>query len=535
MSTSAPDDPRTLVDELLAEQRQLTAVDRFSQRHETGNLLGALARYRELIPATAPAPGQQYAFEVDLDKCSGCKACVSACHSLNGLDEGEMWRDVGLLKSEDWRHPYQQTITTACHHCVDPGCLNGCPVLAYDKDPQTGIVRHLDDQCIGCQYCVMKCPYDVPKYSAKRGIVRKCDMCASRLAVGEAPACAQACPSEAIRITIVQHSEIIGSTERGEFLPGAPDPRITLPTTRYKSARAIPTDSVGADHGQLKPATAHTPLVFMLVLTQLSVGAAVGAIFSEVSGLAEVALGAGVLGMAIATLHLGRPLQAWRAFLGWRKSWFSREVICFGGYLPLMAASVAAGAWGKSGTWILGLKIAGALAGVAGVACSAMIYADTQRKFWRASQSLGKFFGTAAVLGLAAVLALTTANHATGWATVVTLAALLVGATMVKMGVEQRVFRELADENTPTLTPINRTARLLAGRLGFLMRTRVLCAVLGGVGCPLLLVLNNAADGRLATIPAVAALLFCLAGELLERHLFFVAVSPERMPGGVAS
>ena len=52
-------------------------------------------------------------------------------------------------------------------------------MLAYEKDAETGIVRHLDDQCIGCQYCVLKCPYDVPKYSKKRGIVRKCDMCYS--------------------------------------------------------------------------------------------------------------------------------------------------------------------------------------------------------------------------------------------------------------------------------------------------------------------------------------------------------------------
>ena len=47
------------------------------------------------------------------------------------------------------------------------GCLNGCPVLAYEKDPVTGIVRHLDDQCIGCQYCMLKCPYDVPQVLAQ--------------------------------------------------------------------------------------------------------------------------------------------------------------------------------------------------------------------------------------------------------------------------------------------------------------------------------------------------------------------------------
>src|SRR5262245_16341674 len=140
------------LEDLLAEQRDLSAVERFSEWHHTLGPTPA-AWYRDLIPASPPQPGQQYAFEVDLDRCSGCKACVSACHSLNGLDDGEAWRDVGLLVSNDWRLPFQQTVTTACHHCLDPACLNGCPVLAYDKDPITGIVRHLDDQCIGCQYC----------------------------------------------------------------------------------------------------------------------------------------------------------------------------------------------------------------------------------------------------------------------------------------------------------------------------------------------------------------------------------------------
>src|SRR5437773_697746 len=242
-SSDKPDasEPRTLIDELLAEQRELTAVETFSRAHDAHAI--AAPRYRDLLPLTAPAPGQQYAFEVDLDKCSGCKACVTACHSLNGLDEDETWRSVGQLASTDWRAPLKQTVTTACHHCVDPACLNGCPVLAYDKDPVTGIVRHLDDQCIGCQYCVMKCPYDVPKYSTKRGIVRKCDMCANRLAVNEAPACVQACPSEAIRINVVE-TTIVERQFRGSdasaFLPGTPDSAITLPTTRYISKRPLP-------------------------------------------------------------------------------------------------------------------------------------------------------------------------------------------------------------------------------------------------------------------------------------------------------
>src|ERR1043165_391706 len=124
-----------------------------------------------------------------------------------GSGAPEVWRSVGLLHSGA-PLPMFQMVTTACHHCAHPACMDGCPVKAYDKDPLTGIVRHLDDQCIGCQYCILKCPYDVPKYSAARGIVPKCDMCSDRLSPGEAPAGVQACPNSAIRITTIYVLEI---------------------------------------------------------------------------------------------------------------------------------------------------------------------------------------------------------------------------------------------------------------------------------------------------------------------------------------
>src|SRR6187455_1968939 len=87
----------TLIDELLAEQQTLTAVERFARSHEQHSLPAQARYYRELIPFAEPQPGEQYAFGVDLDACTGCKACVSACHSLNGLQEDESWRRVGTL------------------------------------------------------------------------------------------------------------------------------------------------------------------------------------------------------------------------------------------------------------------------------------------------------------------------------------------------------------------------------------------------------------------------------------------------------
>jgi Fe-S-cluster-containing dehydrogenase component/DMSO reductase anchor subunit len=529
---SAP--TRTLIDALLAEQRQLTAVEEFARAHERHEI--TQPRYRALLPAAAPRLGQQYAFEVDLDQCSGCKACVTACHSLNGLDDDETWRSVGRLTSTDWRAPLQQVVTTTCHHCVDPACLNGCPVLAYDKDPATGIVRHLDDQCIGCQYCVMKCPYEVPQYSRARGIVRKCDMCSSRLAVGEAPACVQACPNEAISITVVEQSKVrgryrdlpgsqgIGNRRRvpaaNAFLPDSPNPAITLPTTRYVSWRALPTDLTAVDADEVRRAKAHPPLTVMLVLSQFGVGLAlIDALTSGGSRrMGVVAVAVTALGMLVGVLHLGQPLKAWRSFLGWRKSWVSRELIAFGAFLGALGVHLLSG-------HLLSAFLA-ALAGVLAVACSAMVYVDTRRPFWNAPMTFGKFFGTTLLLGSAGALLLSTLDTAPILPLSLAVRLVVLGA-VIKLAVEQRIFRFLVNEQDPHLTALNKSALLLKGPFGRLSRGRVMCAVVGGVVLPVMMLAGAPVVGL-----AAIAFVLCLVGELIERHLFFVAEVAPKMPGG---
>ena len=525
---------RTLIDALLAEQRELTAVEAFARAHEHNDIPGS--RYRALIPASAPGPGRQYAFEVDLDQCSGCKACVTACHSLNGLDDHETWRSVGRLASTDWRAPLQQVVTTACHHCVDPACLNGCPVLAYDKDPVTGIVRHLDDQCIGCQYCVMMCPYDVPQYSKARGIVRKCDMCNSRLSAGEAPACVQACPNEAIRITVVDQAKVrgryralpaLGGIETRQrvdppnaFLPDSPNPAITLPTTRYVSRRALPAGLKAVDANEVRPAKAHPPLTFMLVVSQCGAGLAVlNALTGGGSrGMSVVATVVAILGVGIGTLHLGQPLKAWRSFLGWRKSWLSRELIAFGTFLGTLGAHQ-----------LLGHPLSALLAALTGllaVACSAMVYVDTRRPFWSAPITFGKFFGTTILLGGAGALSLLSFDAAPILAQSLAFVFVVLG-TAFKLAVEQRSFRHLANEQDPDLTALNKTALLLDGTFGLWSRVRVVCAIVGGIALPVMMLIGVPILGL-----AGLAFVLCLVGELIERHLFFVAEVAPKIPGG---
>lgn len=550
--------------DLLLRDQQKTAVDRFSQWHQGESSPLQARYYRDLIPLSLPPPGEQFAFEVDLDACSGCKACVAACHSLNGLEEDEMWRSVGLLHGGSSQSPVLQHVTTACHHCLEPACLEGCPVEAYEKDPVTGIVRHLDDQCIGCRYCMLKCPYDVPKYSHAKGIVRKCDMCSQRLAVGEAPACVQACPNQAIRIKVVSQHDAAENAEANLFLPGAPEPGYTLPTTIYKTRKAFPANMLPADYYSAAPQHAHWPLVLMLVLTQMSVGAflveqvlvAVAAMSGQGllpeartvhSGAAFVL---GIIGLAASVFHLGRPRLAWRAVIGWRTSWLSREAIAFGCF-ALSASFYAAIPWIETMgfmlpmAWQRVLGAAVALSGLAGIFCSTMIYASTRRPFWTAGYTGFKFLLSSLVLGIPVALLIQIASGAwtSGAAFQESLqnrgAALcisLMAVCAVKLLAEAAILCWLS---VRTFTPLKRTALLMVGDLGRVTWWRFLAGGCGGLAIPAYLLTVPAAgttSGALATVLAVVLLLaVCTAGEVLERYLFFAAVVAPKMPGAPAA
>ncbi len=503
---------------MLREQQTLNAVERFSREHDTHTGPAQAKYYRDLIPLERPRPGQQYAFEVDLDACTGCKACVTACHSLNGLEDTELWRTVGVLHGGTAAAPAQQTVTTACHHCVEPACMSGCPVGAYEKDPVTGIVKHLDDQCIGCQYCTLMCPYDAPKYSKAKGIVRKCDMCSDRLSASEAPACVQGCPNEAIRIKVIDQAQAVEASEAGIFLPGAPAPDHTIPTTVYRGGQALPGNMLPADFYTVAPEHGHPPLVAMLVMTQLAVGAFVvnfllGRLTNTVQAALSLALAIGAMGAA--TLHLGRPVYAFRAVLGLRTSWMSREILAFGLFAKmaaLYAVSVAGLPAFPGRDLIVELRpiwqIAAVACGLGGVFCSAMIYAATKRVHWSAPVTLLKFFATTLVLGSAVVMAL-------GGASPLLAQAVLIAAG-VKLMAEASVFRHLGSRRQS----IGKRVAMVMAR--DLRQVTLLRFIAGAIGAVVLTVAPWVAFGLL------------LVGESAERHLFFKAAPASRMPGSLS-
>jgi Fe-S-cluster-containing dehydrogenase component/DMSO reductase anchor subunit len=551
----------TLLDALLDRQQQ-TAVRRFADWHEHAGGPTGVNCYSDLIPLSLPGEGEQYAFEVDLDACSGCKACVTACHNLNGLEDDEAWRSVGLLHGGTSQLPVLQHVTTACHHCLEPACLDGCPVHAYEKDPRTGIVRHLDDQCIGCQYCILKCPYYVPKYSREKGIVRKCDMCHGRLAAEEAPACVQACPNRAIRIRLVSRELVREESEANLFLPGAPEPGYTLPTTVYRTRRPLPRNLLPADYYTVSPQHAHWPLVFMLVLTQMSVGALAAdqalswlaadsgaAVTSATVVRSLAAFLLGVVGLGAAVLHLGRPLYAFRALLGLRSSWLSREILAFGVF-ALLATVYAAWPWlprvPEARIWRRIIGTTAALSGLAAVWCSVMIYASTRRPFWSAPRTALKFFGTAAVLGMPMALLVGVLAQAISDAQAArevmdqygaSLCLAIASVGVVKLAAEGTVFAALLGAQ---FTPLKRTAVLMLYALGPTTLQRFVLGLAGGVLFPLVLA-GPCFDpqGRPHAPLFVAcgvglSLVLLFLGEIAERYMFFAAVVAPKMPGAQA-
>jgi len=134
--------------------------------------------------------------------CVGCKLCESGCAEANGLAYDESI--AAQQKTSDRKFTYVATrkedkyMRRLCMHCLNPSCVSVCPVGALQKS-KAGPVTYDADKCMGCRYCMVACPFDIPKYEWAKAIpaIRKCVFCQDRLAAGKSTACAEACPAGA--------------------------------------------------------------------------------------------------------------------------------------------------------------------------------------------------------------------------------------------------------------------------------------------------------------------------------------------------
>ena len=145
------------------------------------------------------------AIAVNKQRCVGCQTCANACKMQNNVPMGMAWNRV-LTEGADavdaatgtYPNVTRSYLPLACQHCDNPECVSVCPTGAsYKRDDGVVLVDH--SKCIGCQYCVMACPYGVRAYdtSKDKGVIEKCTMCAHLIDKGEKPACVKHCPGQA--------------------------------------------------------------------------------------------------------------------------------------------------------------------------------------------------------------------------------------------------------------------------------------------------------------------------------------------------
>jgi Fe-S-cluster-containing dehydrogenase component len=154
---------------------------------------------------------------VDTTKCIGCRGCEAACAEANRNGALEQPGDEAVFDRHRTTDPYHYTVVnryvaalsapgeqrfikTQCMHCLEPACASACPARALEKTKEGPIVYH-GERCLGCRYCMIACPFDIPKFEYAKAIpfIKKCSFCAERQANGQMPACAEVCPSGALQ------------------------------------------------------------------------------------------------------------------------------------------------------------------------------------------------------------------------------------------------------------------------------------------------------------------------------------------------
>lgn len=156
----------------------------------------------------------------DVTKCIGCTECVSACKEINNLppDKPREWQKNDGLSARNWTsvlYNNEFSVRKQCRHCQEPACVSVCPVGALHQTDM-GAVVYDDYKCLGCRYCMMACPYGIPRYDWDQSVpyIRKCILCYYNIEDGSInePACTKTCPTKA---TIFgERDELIAEAKR---------------------------------------------------------------------------------------------------------------------------------------------------------------------------------------------------------------------------------------------------------------------------------------------------------------------------------
>lgn len=187
-------------------------MDRRDCLKTMGAAAGCALIGRELTAREAESgqPGREsMAILIDTTRCLGCRMCEMACAKANGLpdpSEKVSFEEERKTSETQWTvvNRYETDRGTIhakkqCMHCLQPACGAACLTRAMYKTEE-GPVIWREDKCMGCRFCMVSCPFDIPKfeYDSPNPRIQKCVLCWERLKEGEAPACVQNCPAKAL-------------------------------------------------------------------------------------------------------------------------------------------------------------------------------------------------------------------------------------------------------------------------------------------------------------------------------------------------
>ncbi len=472
-----------------------------------------------------------YAFTFDASACTGCKACQVACKDKNNLPTGVLWRRVYEVSGGSWTNVgppgvwttnvFAYNLSIACNHCVHPKCAGVCPTDAYVVRDD-GIVYIDESKCMGCGYCAWACPYTAPKYNPELRHMTKCNLCFDNLDAGLPPACVAACPMRVLDFVEVSSEQLSVNSFRELWeIQGAEHP-FPLPTFSRTQPHLAINPHVGMVNGlekaisnqeEVKPPTRvrrtlfngtissekkarltdflptvwcdalrtpdELPLVIFTLSSQTAAGMAVFSLFAQPSTFNLLTIGF-LLGLAglVSLLHLGTPLNAWRALNHLKKSSLSREILWFGFFGASWLACLALPGMGK------GLL---ALTGLGLVYYMAQVYQIKAVPAWNTWRTPAAFFLTAGILGALAV------SLAANQPWLASVAGVLLAAKAALEAVDRH--------------PLYQTARRL--RLGLILLGMAGALILAGV------------PGSAVAWIRIPIFLLILMEEIVERGLFY--------------
>lgn len=259
--------------------------------------------------------------------CVNCKACSAACVLEHGWSVTP--RIIFSYNSEAIRQLPVINLSLACNHCEDAVCLTGCPTQALNRDESTGAVVADANKCIGCRYCQWNCPYDAPKFDPVNKTIIKCHLCYEDLPARNGPACSSGCPTGALSYAEIKNnkdSSLYAWFPDKDLDPsikfiaaGSPMPLKIVPESLLNEVKVPP------EHSPVKIAS-ELSLVIFSWLSTLSVAIMFTSLLKGTFPLKWIFIPVLSLAGIASFFHLGQKRRSWRALLNLKTSALSKEI-----------------------------------------------------------------------------------------------------------------------------------------------------------------------------------------------------------------